>query len=71
MEGYINKELVVIMGCIFPSIAKETFPVSSETTSTIASLFSVRPNADRWRVPSFFSLVTIVDKGRIFAAEII
>ena len=34
-----------------PFLATEIEPVSSETTTTIASLSSVKPTAARWRVP--------------------
>ena len=60
---------VVLIGYSFPSKAKEIFPVSSDTTSTSASLCSERPIAARCRVPSFFPLITVFVRGSTLAAE--
>src|SRR5262249_42420796 len=50
--------------CIPPSTAIEMPPVSSETTTTTASVSSARPRAARWRVPSVRASRRLRDSGR-------
>ena len=54
-----------------PSTAREITPVSSETTTTAASVSSDRPTAARWRVPSVRESPRLRDSGRKQPAAVI
>ena len=49
---------------IRPRWQSEMIPVSSETTTTVASVSSLTPMAARWRVPSSFDRCGLSDSGR-------
>ena len=49
---------------ILPLKHKLTLPRSSETTTTAASVSSLRPIAARWRVPSVLSSLVLAESGK-------
>src|SRR5260221_12138131 len=54
---------------MIPSLAMETFPVSSETTMTSESVIWLKPSPALWRVPiDFASCKESSAKGKITAA---
>src|SRR4029077_13750204 len=54
-----------------PSTARGITPLSSETTTTAASVSSERPTAARWRVPNVRESPRLRDRGRKQPAAVI